>query len=46
MVGDYGQELNIGGIVQRIKYIRGTESSIPMASALVLELHHPNMSML
>ena len=46
VVGDYGQELMSGDIPYRFKHIIGTESSIPVASVLGLELHHPNMSML
>ena len=34
------------GITQRIKYIIRTESSVPMASDMGLELHHSTMTML
>ena len=46
MVGSDGKEPKIWDIQYRIKYIRGTESSVSMASVLGLELRHPTMSTL
>ena len=40
------QNPNTQDITQRIKYIIGTYSSVPMVSVMVLELHHPTMNTL
>ena len=44
LVGGYKKEPKTWDIQYCIKYIILTESSVPVASVLGLELHHPTMS--